>query len=70
MSNGGYVGDRYEDYRKVDLHGSVRQFSPPRNNALILTGATISSPELPYNSGDEEKSKRGRERDLDNLAEL
>jgi hypothetical protein len=40
----------------------VRQSSPPRNNALISTGATIF--------GDEEKLKKGRERDLNNLAEL
>jgi hypothetical protein len=40
----------------------VRQSSPPRNNTLIPIGATIF--------GDEEKLKKGRERDLDNLAEL
>jgi hypothetical protein len=70
MSNGGYIGDGYKDYTKVDQHGSLRQSPPPRNNALIPTGATISPPESSHNSSDEEKPKRGRERNLDNLAEL
>lgn len=70
MSNGEAAGDRYDDHRKVDPHGSLRQSPPPRNNALIPTGATISPPESSHNSSDEEEPKRGRERDLDNLAEL
>jgi hypothetical protein len=70
MSNGESAGDRCHDHRKVDPHGSLRQSPPPRNNALIPTGATLSPPESSHNSSDEDESKRGRERDLDKLAEL
>jgi hypothetical protein len=70
MSNGDSSGDGYGDHRMVDPHGSLRQSPPPRNNALIPTGATISPPESSHNSSDEEEPKRGRGRDLDNLAEL
>ena len=70
LSNGDSSGDGYDEHRTVDPHGSLRQSPPPKNNALIPTGATISPPESSHNSSDEEEPNRGRGRDLENLAEL
>src|SRR5579859_4735867 len=42
-SSGESSGDRYDD-GKVDPFGSLRQSPPPRNNAVIPTGATMSPP--------------------------
>ncbi|QGA19725.1 hypothetical protein EYB26_007417 [Talaromyces marneffei] len=38
----------------VDPHASLRQSPPPRNNAIIPSGAVISPPESAGNSSDEE----------------
>ena len=70
LSNGDSSGDTYDGHRIVDPHGSLRQSPPPKNNALIPTGATISPPESAHNSSDDEEPNRGRGRDLENLAEL
>ena len=70
FSYGDSSGDAYDDHRMVDPHGSLRQSPPPKNNALIPTGATISPPESCHNSSDDEEPNRGRGRDLENLAEL
>lgn len=40
----------------VDPHASLRQSPPPRNNAIIPSGAVISPPESAGNSSDEEAS--------------
>lgn len=40
----------------VDPHASLRQSPPPRNNAIIPSGAVISPPESPGTSSDEEMS--------------
>jgi len=40
----------------VDPHASLRQSPPPRNNAIIPSGAVISPPESAGNSSDEETS--------------
>ena len=70
MGNGDYAGDADEEHKRVDPHGSLRQSPPPVNNALIPTGATISPPDSPHNSSDDDEPNRGRGRDLENLAEL
>jgi hypothetical protein len=69
MSNGESAGYGYDAHGKVYPYGSLRQ-SPPKNNALIPTGATISPPESSHNSSDDEEPKRRRGRNLENLAEL
>lgn len=51
--------------------GSLRQSPPPVNELTIPTGAVISPPDSAQNSSDEEENmKRGRVRELSNLAEL
>ncbi|OKL55391.1 hypothetical protein UA08_09342 [Talaromyces atroroseus] len=40
----------------IDPHASLRQSPPPRNNAIIPSGAVISPPESAGNSSDEEVS--------------
>ena len=51
--------------------GSLRQSPPPVNESAIPTGAVISPPDSAQSSSDEEENmKRGRVRELSNLAEL
>jgi Carbohydrate/starch-binding module (family 21) len=55
------------------LGSSVRQSPPPVNDHTIPTGAVISPPDSTQNSSeddDEDAAKRGRNRSLENLAEL
>lgn len=70
MSNGDSSGNGYDSQSRVDLYGSLRQSPPPKTNTLIPTGATISPPESPHNSSDDEEPNNGRGRNLENLAEL
>ncbi|EED15626.1 protein phosphatase regulatory subunit Gac1, putative [Talaromyces stipitatus ATCC 10500] len=48
--------DRTSLSMTVDPHASLRQSPPPRNNAIIPSGAVISPPESTGNSSDEEAS--------------
>ena len=60
-----------KDEVKFGVNSSVRQSPPPVNKLSIPTGAILSPPDSGQNSSDDEKStKRGRVRELENLAEL
>ena len=60
-----------DETNKPTTNGSLRQPPPPLNDLLILTGAVISPPDSSTNSSDDEQNtKRGRVRELANLAEL
>ena len=61
-----------KDEGKFAANGSVRQSPPPVNKLSIPSGAIISPPDSGQNSSDddEKSTKRGRGRELDNLAEL
>lgn len=53
------------------LSGSIRQYPLPVNELVIPAGAVISPPDSTQNSSDdEENQKKGRVRQLENLAEL
>ena len=60
-----------KDEGNFAANGSLHQPPPPINKLYIPTGAIVSPPDSAQNSSDDEKStKRGRVRELENLAEL
>ena len=57
--------------KKSTTSGSLRQSPSPLNDLQMPTGAVISPPDSSTNSSDDETNlKRGRVRELENLAEL
>ena len=63
--------DRFNERDGGATSSSLKQSPPPVNELKIPTGAVMSPPDSALNSSDEEDtSKRGRERELENLAEL
>jgi hypothetical protein len=70
MSNGDSCSNGYDSQSRVDPYGSLRQSPPPKTDALIPTGATISPPDSPHSSSDDEESSRGRGRGPEKFTEL